>query len=491
MIRKPFYLFLTMLVLTGISSCKSQKEKSPQKPNILLLYMDDLRPQLGCYGNTQMKSPNIDKLASSGILFNEAYCNVPVCGASRASMLTGMYPTKNRFINYDTFAGKEVPDAVSFAKLLKNNGYITISNGKIYHHLDDNMDDWDEVWRPYAFEKNDLGLSPTDYWQTLWKDYQLPENHKEYVETGTGPAFEKADVSDTAYIDGLMAEKVIRDLKKLKKQNKPFFLTAGFISNHLPFNAPARHWDKYPHETIKQPYNNFVPENCPPDAISNWAEMRAYSGIPKHGQVSDDTARILIHGYYATVSYVDVLIGKILKTLKDLELDKNTIVILVADHGYNLQEHTLWAKYTSFRITSRVPLIFYVPWMEGGKVTGSLTELVDIYPTVAELCGVKPPEKQLQGKSLVPVLHDPSAKVNDYVFTKTANAFMITTDRYGYTEFIDPKTNKTYASMLYDHQKDPDENVNVVADSSYSGVIKELHQILHTRFASNITGSSK
>ena len=481
------YIFLFTLLI--LFSCKNVNDgTSPVKPNILLLYMDDLRPQLGCYGNDQMLSPNIDKLASTGIKFTEAYCNIPVCGASRASMLTGMYPTKNRFINYNTFAEKEVPEAISFAKLLKMNGYTTISNGKIYHHLDDNMDDWDEVWRPYAFEKNDKGLAPTDYWESLWKDYQLPENHKEYVETGTGPAFEKADVNDTTYIDGLMAQKVIRDLKKLKNSGKPFLLTAGFISNHLPFNAPARHWEKYPLSEIKQPYNNFVPEDVPKAAIGNWGEMRVYSGIPKKGQVSDDTAKILIHGYYATVSYVDALIGKILKALKDEGLDKNTIVMLVSDHGYNLQEHTLWAKYTSFRITSRVPLIMKVPGIEGSKTSSSLIELVDVYPTLVELCDLKAPDGQLEGKSFVPVLKDPKRKINDYVFTKTANAFMLTTPEYGYTEFISLKTGEPFARMLYDHTKDPDENVNVVDKPEYAEIVKNLNDILHTRFKDNISG---
>ena len=485
---KKYFFLLAVIATAGFISCQSNEKKQKVKPNVLLLYMDDLRPQLGCYHNTKIQSPHIDKLAQSGILFTEAYCNVPVCGASRACMLTGMYPTKNRFIDYSTFVQKDAPEAVSFPKLFKENGYITISNGKIYHHLDDNMSDWDEVWRPYAFEPNDKGLSPSEYWESLWKDYQLPENKKLYKETGNGPAFEKAEVVDSAYIDGLMTEKVIRDLKKLATQNKPFLLTAGFISNHLPFNAPARYWDVYPHSEIQQPYNNFVPENCPPQAISNWYELRGYLGIPKEGQVSDDTAKLLIHGYDATVSYVDALIGKILQTLKSLGLEKNTIVLLVADHGYNLQEHTLWAKYTSFRITARVPLIFYVPWLEGGKTTSALTELVDIYPTLAELCGLNPPQNQLDGKSLVPVLNDPSRKGKEYVFVKTANAFMLKTPRYGYTEFINLKTGETETTMLYDHDIDPDENVNVVANPQYKPVVDSLHRILHQKFKRNIKG---
>ena len=257
----------------------------------------------------------------------------------------------------------------------------------------------------------------------------------------------------------------------------------------MPYNAPARHWDKYPDNSIKQPYNNFIPKNAPKEAVTTWPELRQYSGIPRKGQVSDDTAKILIHGYYATVSYVDILIGKILNTLKELGLDNNTIVMLVSDHGYNLQEHTLWAKYTSFRITSKVPLMFKIPWIKGGKRSSSLVELVDVYPTIAELCGLTPPKGQLQGKSLVPVLKNPSEKINDYVFTKTANAFMITTPEYGYTEYLDLKTGKPVARMLYDHVKDPDENVNVAGNSGYSDVVEKLSDILHTRFNKNITGN--
>jgi arylsulfatase A-like enzyme len=487
------YVFLLTIVFFTESCTNRTVEKEPKsdeniKPNVLLIYMDDLRPQLGCYGNKVIKSPHIDNFASGAVLFNEAYCNVPVCGASRASMLTGMYPNKNRFINYDTFVSKEEPGAVSFPLLFKKNGYTTISNGKIYHHLDDNMSDWDEVWRPYAFEKNDLGLAPTDYWQSLWKDYHLPENITLYKNTGTGPAYESAPVNDSTYIDGLMASKVIRDIKKLKKSKKPFLLTAGFISNHLPFNAPEHHWKKYTKEDIHQPYNNFIPKNAPAISISNWWEMRAYTGIPKKGQVDDAKALKLIHGYDATVSYVDQLIGNILEALKKEGLDKNTIVILVADHGYSLQEHTQWAKYNPYRDASHVPLMIRTPGMKTGKVTNALVELVDIYPTLAELCGLTPPEDQLDGKSIVDILKHPKKTGKAYVFTKTANAFTIKTKDFAYTEFIDLKNYKTITRMLYDHQKDPDENINVVDDKAYEKVVDKLKKILHTKYNSNITG---
>ena len=486
---KAFNILLFISVTLAIGSCKTDAKKIDKKPNVLLLYMDDLRPQLGSYGNEIIKSPNIDKFASTSIKFNNAYANVPVCGASRASMLTGMYPTKNRYINYDTFAGKESPDAISFPLLFKQNGYTTISNGKVYHHLDDNIGDWDEVWRPYAFDKNNEGLSPTDYWQSLWRDYHLPENAKIYKETNKGPSTENADVSDSTYIDGLMAAKVIRDIKKLKNSDKPFLLTAGFISNHLPFNAPSKHWDKYSKENIKQPNNNFIPTNAPVEAIGTWGEMRQYTDIPRKGQVDDETALRLIHGYYATVSYVDGLIGGILSALKEEGLDENTIIILVSDHGYSLQEHTIWAKYNPFSDASHVPLMVHLPEMTKGITSNSLVELVDVYPTLVELCGLTPPNNQLDGKSFVNIISNPTLENKKYVFTKTANAFTITTTQFSYTEFIDLNTYKTISSMLYDHKIDSEENNNVVNQEKYKSVVTDLHKVLHTNFKNNITGN--
>ena len=189
------YKLILLLIFFIFLNCKNTAiELLPQKPNVLLFYIDDLRPELASFGATHIQSPNIDALAAKGVKFTNTYCNVPVCGASRASMLTGMLPTKKRFIDYNTFVEKETPEAVTLPQLFKNNGYTTISNGKIYHHLDDRETDWNEVWRPYAFDKNDEGLAPTDYWQSLWKDYQKPNNISNYKIPNNGPAYESADV---------------------------------------------------------------------------------------------------------------------------------------------------------------------------------------------------------------------------------------------------------------------------------------------------------
>ena len=215
--------------------------------------------------------------------------------------------------------------------------------------------------------------------------------------------------------------------------------------------------------------------------------MRAYTGIPKQGGVSDETAISLIHGYYATVSYVDALIGQIMSALTDLELDKNTIVILVSDHGYNLQEHTQWGKYTSYRTSTRVPLMIHLPAMAKGSKTKALVDLIDIYPTVVELLDLALPKHQLAGKSLVPVLKDPSLDGKSHVFLKNGKGYTIQTQDYSYTEFINEQ-NQTFARMLYDHRTDGDENRNVVGDAQYADVVTQLSTVLHTKYASNITG---
>ncbi|WP_452224018.1 sulfatase [Lacinutrix chionoecetis] len=484
-----FRIIVVFLISTVLWSCKEKPSEITQKPNVLFLYMDDLRPELASFGAAQIFSPNIDALTEKSVKFTNAYCNVPVCGASRASMLTGMLPTKNRFLDYNTFVEKETPDAVTLPELFKINGYTTISNGKIYHHLDDRETDWDEVYRPYAFNNNEQNLAPTDWWQSLWKDYQNPENIAEYSATNTGPAYESAAVNDSIYIDGLMTEKVIRDIKKLKNSNKPFFLTAGFISPHLPFNAPKKYWDLYDRSQIKQPENhNYIPKNAPKMSISNWGEMRAYSNISKKGQVSDSLAIDLIHGYYATVSYTDALIGKILKELKTQGLESNTIVIFVSDHGYNLQEHTQWAKFTNYNTSTQVPLIIYNPFSKLRGNRNALVELVDIYPTLVELCNLEIPKNQLDGTSLVSILNSSEAKGKDHILIKKGNGFTLKTPRFSYTEFIKAEDNTTITSMLYDHSVDKAENVNVVDNVKYKKVVSDLKNTLHIAYKQNIKG---
>ncbi|MCU4174404.1 sulfatase [Carboxylicivirga sp. N1Y90] len=479
-------ILLALSFMTLLQSCNKEHEK----PNVLLLYMDDLRPELGCYEQSHIHSPNIDALAAKGVKFTNAYCNVAVCGASRASMLTGLRPTRHRFRDYKTFVQEDAPNAVTLPQLFKENGYICISNGKIYHHLDDRMDDWDEVWRPYAFDENPEGLKPTDWWQSLWRDYLDSDNAKLYADTDRGPSYEKANVADSAYIDGLMTQKVMRDLEKLKSSNQPFFLTAGFISPHLPFNAPARHWDKYEREQIQLPINNQPAQSEPKALQLPSFEIRQYTDIPPIDEViSDEKATSLIHAYFATVSYVDALIGQIMAKLKELDLDENTIVVLVSDHGYNLQEHGQWAKWTYHTTSARVPLIISAPNMKQRGQSQAMVELVDMYPTMVELCGLHTAPNKLDGRSIVPLLNDQEKSGKEHVLINNRTAYTIKTIRYSYTELLGEDIDKVMARALYDHSVDKLEERNVAELNEYSQIVDSLHALLHSEYQENIAPS--
>ena len=482
-------MHLKSIILIIFTTTLSFSKDNLKKPNVLLLYMDDLRPELNSYGATNIHSPNIDKLSKRGVQFNEAYANVAVCGASRASMLTGIYPGRNYFIDYKTRTDVEKKDIVSLPKHLKNNGYTTISNGKIYHFLDDKWEDWDEVWRPYAFEGPEE-IKPIDWWESLWKDYQTNENKDLEKSTGKGPAFEKAIVEDSVLIDGLLANKVIRDIKRLKNESSPFFLTAGFISNHLPFIAPKRFWDMYDYESINLPTNDSPPVNSPSISISNNGELiNGYLGIPKKGDLSEGLSKKLMHGYYATVSYVDHLVGKIINTLEEEDLSENTIVIFVSDHGFNLKEHSQWGKYTSHRISGRVPLIIYDPRTKSSANSNSLVELVDIYPTVLELLGLESPDHVLEGKSLVNILKNPKYVNKSHVFMKNAKGYTIKTADFSYTEYLKLKDNRQFIdNMLFDHKKDTDETINLSKDIRYKNVVDSLKTLLYSKYRFNIYG---
>ena len=463
--KLPFVLLFILLS----SSCSQPKPEEVQarKPNILFIAVDDLRPQLNCYGQSQMISPNIDRLAKQGLLFNRSYCQVPVCGASRASLLTGLRPTRNRFIDFDTRVDEEEPDALTLPMHFKNNGYYTISNGKIFHHLNDMQESWSEQpWHPSMTvnEKN-------------WRDYVLEENKTiaRQSKGGQGPSFEMADVPDTAYYDGKTAQKAISDLKKLKEKDQPFFLAVGFLKPHLPFNAPKKYWDMYEPDDLEMAQNPYRPEGAPDAAMHNFGELRNYTDIPENGALSEEMSRTLVHGYYACVSYTDAQIGKVLDALDELELAENTIVILWGDHGWNLGEHGLWCKHCNFETSLHTALMIKAPGIEGGKQTNALTEFVDIYPSLCELAGLPVPH-HLQGMSFVPLLSNPDQPWKEYVFSKWYDGFSIKNDRYRYTEWSkkDSSGINEYARMLYDHVNDSLENHNIAEGAQNQELIDQL-----------------
>ncbi len=434
-----------------------------KKPNVLFIAVDDLRPQLGCYGHKQMMSPNIDRLASEGVTFLRSYCQVPVCGASRASLLTGARPTPNRFLGYDTWAEKDLPGALSLAQHFKNNGYHTISNGKIFHHRTDCIDSWSEdPFRPAG----------------PWRNYLLEESRKLEASNSPkrGPAYEAADVADNAYFDGMIADKGMADLRRLKSMDKPFFLALGFFKPHLPFNAPKKYWDMYKREQIDLADNPFTPRGAPDAALHNWGELRAYAGIPPKGPLSDEQARTLIHGYYACVSYTDAQIGRVVAELETLGLRDNTTIILWGDHGWNLGEHGLWCKHCNFETSLHSPLVITGPGIKNGQRCNALTEYLDIYPSLCELCGLPIP-KHAQGKSFVPLLRNPDRPWKKAVFSRYFRGDSVKTDRYRYTQWR-RKDGTIYARMLYDHSVDPVENVNIAELPRNKDLVEELSNML-------------
>lgn len=435
------------------------------KPNVLFIAIDDLRPELNCFGASHVHSPNLDRLAAGGVVFERAYCMVPTCGASRASLMTGLRPTRNRFVNYLTRAEKDAAGITTLNTHFKNNGYYTISNGKVFHHKDDNEQGWSEpAWRPKA------------------KGYQLSENQKlsgrrnEAGKLLRGPAYESSESEDEMHADGMTAKKAMSDLRRLVQKDQPFFLAVGFVKPHLPFVAPKKYWDLYDPNEIRLPENYKVPENAPKEAIHSSGELRAYHGIPPKGPVSDETARAMIHGYYACVSFVDAQIGRVLEELERLEIADNTIVVLWGDHGWNLGDHTLWCKHSCFESSMHAPLIVRAPGIQGGTTTRGLTEFIDIYPSLCELTNIDKPS-HLQGKSFVELLQDPQRAWKDSAIGRFQSGDTIRTDRFRFTQYS-TRQGKLTVSMLYDHHQDPLENRNIVADPNVAVEAKSIRQAL-------------
>ena len=438
------------------------------QPNILFIAVDDLRPELGCYGKDHIKSPNIDLLAKAGMVFERAYCMVPTCGASRASLMTGLRPSRNRFVNYLTWADRDALGVVTLNTHFKTHGYRTISLGKVFHQLRDSIEGWsEEPWRP-----------------RVKGHYARPENQRLHTENGKketkptrGPAVESADVPDNRYGDGLVAERAVSRLQELSAEESPFFLAVGFYKPHLPFVAPKRYWDLYAEEDIEVPDNYFPPSNAPDGAVHTFGELRSYHGIPNSGILSEDEARELIHGYYACVSYTDAQIGKVLDELKRLGLDDNTIVVLWGDHGWNLGEHTMWCKHSTFETSMHAPLIVRAPGYLQGRSTRALTEFIDLYPSLCELAGLPLPE-HLDGRSFVPLLNEPDLAWKSAAIGRYKNGDTIRTDQFRFTQYWAPNRQAS-GRMLYDHAIDGSENVNLSErPDSQATVEAHLSQLL-------------
>jgi len=443
--------------------------------NVLFVVFDDLRPELGCYGKEQIISPNIDNLARDGILFERAYCQQAICSPSRASVLSGCRPDTTQIYDLRTPLRSVMPDVVSLPEHFKNKGYETVSVGKVYHHRTDDLQGWSK--EPFQ--------SRGDWQGRGYLTDEAVENMKENSEimrkrgdnrTGVGPAFEAADVPDNAYHDGMDADAAIRELGLLK--DKPFFLAVGFHKPHLPFNSPKRYWDLYDPESINLAENPFAPEGATEYSLTNFGELRGYFGMPKEGPVPDEKARQLIHGYSACVSYVDAQLGRVIAELERLKRRENTVIIMWGDHGWKLGEHASWCKHTNFEIDARAPMIISAPGAKGnGKHTHALAEFVDMYPTLCDLCDLEIPA-HTEGLSFAPVMEDPDLPWKEAAFSQYPRGkvmgYTMRTDRYRYTEWMDRQSREVRARELYDHQGDPQENVNAIDLPRYAEDVKKL-----------------
>ena len=445
-----FFTYIIIILL--VFDVNAQDQKSPK--NVLFIMVDDLRPELNIYYKDHIKSPNIDKLASNGITFDRAYCNVPVCGASRASLLSGVRPTRERFLNYFSSVNEAGPEIKNIVDYFNERGYLTVSNNKITH-LKNDIKSWDEEWYP-----KDIS----------WRNYQDPENRVLDINNKPASAYEKLDVNDSVYFDSQTANKSISDLKKMKDSHKPFFLAVGFVKPHLPFTAPKKYWDLYDRSQIKLPENSKFPETAPAVANHKWGELRYYKNIPKKGPIPDDLAITLIHAYYASVSFVDAQIGKLINALDELKLRENTIIVLVGDHGWSLSDHGLWAKHSNFEVALRVPLIISSPGLKKNKKTKSIAELVDLYPTLCDLTNGEKPN-HLHGYSLLESMNNPSKIFKIKALSRWQKGETLIRQNLFYTEWKLP--NRT-VKMLFDHSVDPNETINLANLKRYNDVVTSL-----------------
>ncbi len=466
---------LAVLILASLGTVTAAAER----PNVLFIAVDDLRPELACYGASHIHSPNIDRLAASGTTFQRAYCMQAVCSPSRTCVMTGLRPDSTKVYDLKTHFRTHVPQVVTVAQHFKNNGYHTVSMGKIYHGGFDDPPSWSEPAR----------VAKGGGWYAAQENLDFVANRQaEGRKRGLqgvalsrfarAASIESADVPDNRYTDGAIADLALSTLQELQQKQEPFFLAVGFIRPHLPFTSPKKYWDLYDRSQIQPAANLFPPKNVPSYALTSWGEMRAYSDIPPQGDLSPEKALELRHGYYASVSFTDANVGKLLDKLQQLGLAENTIVVLWGDHGWKLGEHNSWCKHTNFEIDANSPLIIRAPGQKApGSKTPALVEFVDIYPTLCDLAGLTLPS-HLEGVSAAPLLNDPKLPWKSAAFSQyprgAVMGYSMKTDRYRFTAWKNQKSGQILATELYDHQHDPAENENVAGDPANAKLVQQL-----------------
>lgn len=452
---------------------------SAEKPNVLLICVDDLKPNIGIYGDPLAKTPNIDRLASSSLLFAQAYCNQAVCSPSRNALLTSLRPQTLGIYDLATNFRKSRPDAVTFPQYFKQNGYRTEGMGKIFHVGHGNNEDA-ASWSVAHFKAKSIGYALKEN-QAPTREGALFENQSP-ANLPKGAAYESADVPDNAYGDGAIADEAVKRLEAaMQTPGTPFFLAVGFVKPHLPFCAPKKYWDMHDRSKFELAKVANAPEGAPAYAPTAWGELRNYKNMPEKGPVDAETARTLIHGYYAATSYMDAQLGRVLDALESNGHAENTIIVLWGDHGWHLGDHGMWCKHTNYEQATRIPLIIHAPGMKQGRRTGAFIESVDIYPTVADLAGLGVPEG-LDGISQKAVVKGMASHERGHIthVYPRGNGLLgraIRTGRYRMVEWKKiGEAASTAEYELYDYQADPQESKNIAAREPQ--VIADLKAIL-------------
>ena len=450
--------FLSTSLKTGAAAFTTgllpkRQASAEGKYNVLFIAIDDLRPLLGCYGYPEMHTPNIDALAKRGTLFNRAYCQFPVCNPSRASVLTGLRPdTVGVHDNSKNFRDT-VPETVTLPQHFKAHGYHTRSVGKITHG-------------PNAL------LDQLSWSAPIWREFWTPLNKT------MNPSWQALNVADNELEDGRIANAAVDVLKQIK--DREFFLAVGFNKPHLPFYAPSKYFDLYPPQTFSVPVDSSLPENAP-NIASNPRGLKAYQDISRYPPFDDEKTLELIRAYAATTSYVDAQVGQVLNQLGPLGLAENTVVVLWGDHGFHLGEHGLWRKNTLFEDSVRSPLLISVPGQTSPNTkTDALVELIDIYPTLCDVCQLPTPT-ELEGISMIPIVEQPTQAWKTAVFSQlkrgsNVQGYSIRTQRSRYTEW---GQNGSRGVELYDYEADPDETVNIAGLPENAELVAHLKERLH------------
>ena len=474
-------------IAPGFAQSKSKAEKKPM--NVLFLVSDDMRTDLSAYGHATVHSPNLDKLAKQGVLFERAYCQYPLSCPSRTSILTGQRPTTTGvYTNYEWF-GATYPDLVSLPKYFRQHGYVALKTGKIFHGTIDDTEAWTEGGVERAPERaNPVNLeppsyiSPASYYVSLQRRMPKitpgpnPNNDKKALDSDRWEAVEGAAAKQLG--DTKIGDQAIEYIQRCKKTGQPFFIACGFNKPHSPFIAPKEFFDLYQLEDIPLPPDfaslPMIPPGFPEACI---ATQNSDQFINRN--TSPEEAREYIRGYLACISYVDWNVGRVIAELERQGLRENTIIVFWGDHGYMLSEKGKWSKHNNlWEQSTRVPFMIYDPRAKGnGKSSPRIVELLDIYPTLVDLCGL-PPQKGLDGVSLAPLLDNPNKEWNRPAYTvitrgKGINGVAVRTERWRYAEFFGVGA----GAFLTDPINDPHELRNMIYDPKLKDVVEELHKL--------------